>query len=115
MIELVAGIVGGAIVSWLLTHWYYRKANKEVPDWARPLIERFPISAPSLDQLVDLYHQAVMDGHINPHPTGFVKCPECGAGADKFVPWEVYAPQLDSHFHGFKCSECNHELSNEED
>ena len=113
--ELIVGLVGGGIISWLLTHWYYRKANKEAPEWARVLIDRFPNRPPTIDELVDLYHQAFMAGEITPHPSGFIKCPECGTGSEKFVAWEHYARQLDSHFHGFKCGECNHELTAEED
>lgn len=106
---------GGALLSWGVSHWYYRKANKEVPDWARPLIDRFPIKPPTIEELVDLYHEAVMDGAIVPHPSGFVKCPECGASANKFESWEHYAPRLDSLFHGYKCSACNQELTSSED
>ena len=114
MIELIAGIVGGALLSWLLTHLYYRKANAEVPDWAKPLIARYPITAPSVDELVDLYHKAIMGGEITPHPSGFIKCPECGANSDQFSPWQVAAHSRGSIFHGYKCDECNHELTSEE-
>lgn len=113
--ELLIGIIGGGVISWILTHWYYHKANKEVPEWARPLIKQFPDTPPTLDELIDRYHGAVMDGDIVPHPTGFIKCPECGAGVDKFIQWEHYADHLDSMFHGHKCSECNYVLSHQED
>lgn len=115
MLELFAGIIGGGVVSWALTDWYYRRANKEVPEWARILIERFPITPPTVEELVDLYHDAVMDGTIVPHPSGFIKCPECGAGSEKFEAWEVASHEMDSLFHGYKCSECNAELTSEQD
>lgn len=105
--ELLVGIIGGAIVSW----FFYRKGNKQVPDWARPLIERYPITPPTLDELVGLYHQAVMQGDIVPHPSGFIKCPECDAGAGKFEPWQVADQFTETLYHGYKCSECNHVLS----
>lgn len=111
MIEAALGLLGG----WLISHLYYRKSNKETPDWAKALIARFPDKPPTIDELVDLYHRAVMDGDITPHPSGFIKCPECGAGSDRFEAWEHYAPQLDSHFHGYRCAECNAELTHQED
>lgn len=111
--ELALFIVG-AILSWGFTHWYYRKANTEVPDWAKPLIERYPVIAPSVDELVDLYHEAVMGGRIVPHPSGFVKCPECGASNDRFSAWQVADHARDALFHGYKCDECNHELTADE-
>ena len=113
--ELLIGIIGGGVISWLLTHWYYRKSSKEAPEWARSLIDRLPDKPPTIDELIDLYHEAVMGGAIVPHPSGFVKCPECGAGTERFEPWQVASHELDSIFHGYKCSECNYELTNEQD
>lgn len=115
MIELVVGIIAGGLLSWFTTHLYYRKGSTKVPDWAKPLIERYPITAPSIDELVDLYHAAVMDGEIVPHPSGFIKCPECGADSDRFSPWQVADHVRGSIFHGYKCDACNHELTADED
>jgi hypothetical protein len=111
VIEIAIGLLGG----WLISHLYYRKSNNEVPQWARPLIERFPIVPPSLAELTDLYHQAVIDGDIVPHPSGFIKCPECDADAGKFEPWQVADHETETLYHGYRCSECNYELSHEED
>lgn len=112
--DLLIGIIAGGIISWALTHWYYRRANKEVPEWAAPLIAKLPDAPVSLDRLIELYHEAIQDGAIPTHPSGYIRCPECEATSDKFVSWQEAAPQLDSWFHGYKCGECNHELTSEE-
>jgi rubredoxin len=97
-----------------VSHWYYRKSSSEVPQWAQPLIQRFPITAPTIDELTDLYHEAMLAGEIVPHPSGFIKCPECGAGADQFSAWQAADHERESLFHGYKCDACNHELTAEE-
>ena len=49
MIEAALGLLGG----WLITHLYYRKSNKETPDWAKSLIAQFPDKPPTIDELID--------------------------------------------------------------
>lgn len=109
------GIAASAVASWFFSRWYYQKSALEVPEWAKPLIAKLPDAPISTDRLIDLYHEAIQSGDIQPHPSGFIKCPECGAGSDKFEAWQVAAHHLDSIFHGYKCSECNFELTAEED
>ncbi|MER9843535.1 hypothetical protein NKJ59_20115 [Mesorhizobium australicum] len=122
MINLLIGIVASAFASWFFSRWYYRQSSVETPEWANkvpawaiPLIQKLPDAPVSIERLIDLYHDAIQAGGIQPHPSGFIKCPECGAGADKFVAWQVAAPELGSLFHGYKCSECNCELTADED
>ena len=109
------GIVAGSVLSWIITYWYYQKSSTNVPEWAKPLIEKLPDSPISIERLVDLYHDAIESGDVTPHPSGYIKCSECGAGSDYFEPWQVGVPELDSIFHGYKCAKCNYELTSEQD
>ncbi|EAZ97169.1 hypothetical protein [Marinobacter sp. ELB17] len=50
----------GAILSWLITHIYYRQSSKTAPEWAQPLIDSLPATQPSQDELLKL-----VQNHVN--------------------------------------------------
>lgn len=120
--ELLVGIITGGALSWAIAHWYYRRSSKEVPDWANrtpdwaiPLIEKLPDAPVSQERLIELYNEAVATGELQPHQfTGFLKCPNCGAGQEYFEPYEASDPRYDMHIRGFRCSKCGYELSGDE-
>jgi hypothetical protein len=86
--ELLIGILGvlaGGILSWVITYSYYRKASREIPDWAKPIVERLPQSPPTKEQLLELFQDALDKGEINPDPIfGYVACPKCKAPSSDF-------------------------------
>jgi hypothetical protein len=85
MIELTLGIIFGGIVSWCLTHIYYRKSSKEIPDWAKPIIEKLPKTKPSGAELLELFQDALDSKQIIPDPIlGHVACPNCKAPSSDF-------------------------------
>lgn len=119
---MFGGALIGAILSWPIAHWYYRRATKETPEWARhvpdwavPLIESLPDSPVSTKRLVELYHKALEHGDISVDPwSGYISCPRCGASSDQFESWEASDPSQDMTFRGRKCGVCGYELSGEE-
>jgi hypothetical protein len=40
--QLLIGIVGGGLISWFITHLYYKKSEIKVPPWAEEIIDRLP-------------------------------------------------------------------------
>ncbi len=80
MIQLVVGVIGGGIISWIIACLYYRKTNTNAPAWAFPLIEKLPLIAPSEEELLRLFQEQINAGLIKPHPVfSHVACPNCGA------------------------------------
>jgi len=52
--ELLLFFLGG-LVSWLISHLYYRQSSKKPPpEWAVPLIDKFPATPPTETQLLNL-------------------------------------------------------------
>jgi hypothetical protein len=85
MIELVIGVILGGFVSWLVTHIYYKKSSTEIPDWAKPIIDKLPQSQPSESELLELFQEALNSGDIIPDPIlGHVACPNCKSPASDF-------------------------------
>lgn len=115
MIELLSGVVLGGLVSWVISHFYYKRSSTQVPDWAKPLIEKLPDAPISTQKLIELYHEALEGGELRPDPmSGYVACPRCGASSDDFKPWEAGDPSRDMLFRGVSCGKCGYEVSSEE-
>ena len=34
-------LLAGAIISWIIAHFYYRRSSAKAPDWAKPLLAQF--------------------------------------------------------------------------
>ena len=85
LIETALLILGG-LISWLVSHQYYKRSSKEAPEWALPLIEKLPDVPPSTERLLELYQDALDAGDIPfPDPiTGRLTCPKCGTSNTEF-------------------------------
>lgn len=85
MIELTIGIILGGIISWFVTYIYYRKSTSEIPEWAKPIIDKLPPEQPSQEKLLELFQEALNNEEIIPDPIlGHVACPECKTTASDF-------------------------------
>jgi hypothetical protein len=85
MVELLIGAILGGILSWVITHIYYKKSSKEIPDWAKPIIKKLPQSKPTRAKLLKLFQDALNTGDIIADPMlGHVACPKCKAPASDF-------------------------------
>jgi hypothetical protein len=63
----------------------YKKSTKEIPDWAKPIIEKLPQSKPTEAELLKLFQEALNTGDVVPDPIfGYVACPNCKAPASDF-------------------------------
>jgi hypothetical protein len=83
--DLVIGIFAGAILSLIITHYYYRKSSKQPPEWAKPFIERLPNEPPTKEKLIELFQEALDKGEAKIDPIfGYVACPKCKASAKDF-------------------------------
>ena len=68
-----------ALISWFITHRYYRRSSKETPEWAKDIIENLPADPPTLSQLIRLFQKHLDSGDIQMHPVfKIVACPKCG-------------------------------------
>lgn len=86
MIELIIGIVGGGVISWIISSQYYKKSNTFAPDWAIPLIDKLPRIALSEKELLRLFQEEIENGTITPHPVFMhVACPNCHAPIDELI------------------------------
>jgi rubredoxin len=85
MLELVIGLISGAVFSWLISHIYYKKSSVQIPDWAKPIIERLPEKPPTKEKLLELFQDALDKGEVEiDSVVGYVACPECKASAKDF-------------------------------
>ena len=115
-------LVVGGLLSWLITHRYYRRSTVEVPtwihetpEWAIPLIEALPDQPISLDRLIELYQNALDNGEISVDPhSGYVKCPRCGASSSQFESWQDMDDRRGDLYYGMKCRACGCEVSGEQ-
>src|SRR5277367_533557 len=89
---MLAGVILGAIPSWLISRWFYRRSTVEMPDWAKnvpqwaiPLIESLPEQPVTVERIIQLYQDALDSGKLDPDPlSGYVACPSCGAPSSEF-------------------------------
>ena len=51
----------GGVLSWLITHIYHKKADKEAPEWAKPLFKMLPDSKPDESQLMDIVKKFISE------------------------------------------------------
>ena len=110
MIQLIlAGLVG-----WIIAAWYYRRSSKEMPEWVQPvideLIEEFGEKAPSREQLIEHFNEAVEEGTLIPHvPSGYVACPSCEAPSSELEYIEANYPGRGDHarYSFVHCKVCN--------
>ncbi|MGE4455750.1 MAG: hypothetical protein AB7E13_02320 [Arcobacteraceae bacterium] len=58
--EILFLVLGGAL-SWLITHYYHKKADKEAPEWAKPLFNMLPESKPNEAELIDLVKKFISE------------------------------------------------------
>jgi len=85
MVELIIGAILGGIISWAVTHFYYKKASTDIPDWAKQIVEKLPQSKPTESELLELFQEALDTGDVVPDPIlGYVACPNCKAPASDF-------------------------------
>jgi len=85
MTELILGGAIGGALSWCIAYIYHHKASTEIPDWAKPIVERLPPSRPPEAELLKLFQQALNTGEVVPDPLlGHVACPECKAPGSDF-------------------------------
>ena len=107
IVEVVVSAASGALLSWLIAHVYYKRSAAEVPGWAKPLLERFPVARPTPDQLIDFFHEALEEGELAPEPTlGYVACPQCKAPSSELVSTRQTDHQHDDDYHVVTCRRC---------
>ncbi len=77
--DLVIGLVF-FLAGWAITHVYYRLSAKQIPEWAKPIIDQLPLDPPTPQRLLELFQGALERGEVRPHPVfGHVACPKCHA------------------------------------
>lgn len=54
----------GAFCSWLITHIYYRRSFKIAPDWAVPMLDRFP-EQPTREELENFIKESTLGNHLH--------------------------------------------------
>jgi len=72
------GILIGGIITWIIAHFYYKKSNVDIPEWAKPLMKKLLKIAPNKEELISLFQDMINDGLIEPHSVfKHVACPNC--------------------------------------
>ena len=85
MMEIGIGVILGGFFSWLSTHVYYKKSSTQIPDWAKPIVEKLPQSKPTDEELLQLFQEALDSRSAIPDPVlGHVACPECFSPSSDF-------------------------------
>src|SRR3989344_5168430 len=87
MIEAIIFFILGAIISWVISWYFYNLSNKETPDWfgadgvetLKELLAKNPDDLEwTAKQIVNLYKNKIFNlGSSDPLPFNY--CPECGS------------------------------------
>lgn len=109
--EILIGTVFGGLVSWALSHWYYKRSVKTIPDWVQPLLNKLPDAPVSVERLVELYNEARSDGRLDPDAwSSLIKCPHCKAPSAQFKHFDAEVEGDDSGFLSVGCKQCGREV-----
>lgn len=107
----IAGIVLGALTSWAVTHWYYRRSSNDqerlyskLSSEVRTAIlddSRETLSIPELNRLLE---DKTIDPEASSYPLPFKACPKCGSV--KLEHRELYDHKRDEVYYTIRCMEC---------
>lgn len=107
--EIVLFVAGG-LLSWLLSHWYYRKSNADqelvyskLSEDIRQIIREDQRGKLSVCELNQLLEQQTIDPD-DPGPLPYKACPKCGSKNLKFESGTD--PDRDETYYSIACREC---------
>jgi len=99
----------GAIVSWSIAFYYYKRSSKETPKWfSVENLKEILVKNPSdIDwtarQIVQLYNEKVFDYHSS-DPLPYTCCPRCGSEDLEKSSHQDY--ERDEFYYVIGCKEC---------
>lgn len=99
----------GVVLSWIISRHFYRRSNKETPDWfsitnIKEVLTKKPDDIDwTAQQIVNLYNNKIFDfGSGDPLP--FSHCPKCGS--DKLKRSSFTDEKRDDAYYSIECGEC---------
>lgn len=114
--EMLLGVLFGGVVSWVISQYYYVRANKEKPDWltAENLKEILAKNPNDLDwtaqQIIQLYESKIMSEDSSA-PMPYSRCPQCGS--DKLRRQTALDHKSDTVYYLISCDKCRWASSSE--
>ena len=84
MLKLIISFLSGGLISWLISHIYYKKASVNCPEWAKPIVEKLPRLKMSNKEIIEHFQKELNKGNAEIDPIfDIVACPKCGESIDK--------------------------------
>ena len=109
MINAIIFFVLGAVASWAISHYYYRRGNKKRPDWfsiesIKEILTKHPEDMDwTARQIVNLYNEKIFDSNSS-DPLPFNCCPKCGSEKLEKSTFDDY--KRDESYYVISCKEC---------
>ena len=103
--------VAGAALSWGISHYYYQRSNKEIPDWfsvdhIKGIISKNPADYDwTARELAKLFNERVYDKNATGDPLPYRFCPGCGSDDLR----RSSANHRDDNYYFIRCNECKWE------
>ena len=107
----IIGLIIGALASWAITHWYYRRSSNDqerlfgkLSSEVRTAIlddTRSTLTIPELNRLLE---DKTIDPEAAGYPLPFKACPKCGS--EKLERRECIDPKHDELYYVIQCKEC---------
>lgn len=107
----IIGLIMGALASWAISHWYYRRSSNDQERLFRKLSSevrtailddsRSNLSIPELNRLLE---DKTIDPEATGYPLPFKACPKCGSV--KLERHEYIDQKHDELYYVIQCKEC---------
>jgi hypothetical protein len=80
LVGVLFGVIFGGVITWVVAHWYYRRASVEVPEWARPIVRALPSRRPKPEEFAVVLRDALegLTVRVEEDAGDADSCPKCG-------------------------------------
>ena len=103
----VMALLIGCFVTWYFARYYYRRAQREIPDWAMELLSSLPEIPPTPSELLRIFQKYLDSGDATyNHLLGVVACPKCGTSAKDFEEKYLGETDRETGVISFTCPGC---------
>jgi len=113
----LSGLLFGGLISWGITHTYYKKSSKDQNDVFNKLSEEVRVAILddnreklSVSELNGLIREKTIDEEVG-EAIPYMACPRCGSedlerSSDVEVDYGPEGPELAGHYDIVRCKEC---------
>lgn len=115
--ELLLGLLGGGLISWFITRFYYLKSSNDqrilfakLPEVLKKLVIQDKHDKLTIRELNELINQKVTDTSSK-DSLPYIACPKCGSinlnkSSEELVDFDEDGPHLITFYDTINCKEC---------